>query len=202
VLGTFTTVALTTGIAACGSNGDSSSTPPAKASVTAPTAASSTTPSTPAVTQTAPSPPPAVAKAREFNEHKACDALTVAIAKQVVGPDATTGTAPPSASTSSVSVTNCSYYSPKSTKAVSILARSALDQNGATSNEAQFGDSLPSGATKVKGIGDDAYWNPASGQFNVLKHDNWYILTAGSLNPKKREMADAESYARLIEGRL
>jgi hypothetical protein len=143
-----------------------------------------------------------VAKGGEFEEHKACDVLTVAIARQILGPDAMTGTAPPSASTSSVSVTNCSYYSPKSTKAVTILARSALDQDGAASNAAQFGSSLPSGATKVKGLGDDAYWNPAFRQLNVLKHNNWYILTAGSLNPKERKISDAESFARLIEGRL
>jgi hypothetical protein len=181
-------VVLTAGLAACGSDSGSS---PATKSTAAAASSPSAIPSTP------------VAKSGGFTEHKACNVLTPAIARKVIGADASTGSTPqPQASTSSVSVTNCSYYSATSKKTVSLLSRSALDQSGADTNSGQFTTGLPAGAKKISGYGDAAYWSPTFGQFNILKHDNWYILSTGGLDPRTHTLADAEHYAGVIQASL
>jgi hypothetical protein len=134
-----------------------------------------------------------------YKEYKACDILTPAIAQQIAGADATTNqTLTPEVSTSSVGVTNCDYYSSTTKNSVSLLSRSALDKAGADTNNLQFGSGLPDGAQKVSGYGDSAYWSPSYGQFNILKHNNWYILQAGGLIPANRTLDQAKQYANLI----
>lgn len=137
-----------------------------------------------------------------FSPRKACDVLTPAVARQILGGAATTGSPTPETSTTSVSVTSCTYYSSKTKRSVSLLSRSALDAAGADTNEAQFGSQLPQDARRVPGLGDGAYWSPQFGQLNVLAHRNWYILSVGAVSPQDRTAADAERYARTIIDKL
>lgn len=56
--------------------------------------------------------------------------------------------------------------------------RSAKDSAGAASNKSVFTSAgMPSGAQVVQGYGDNAYWDPSLYQLNILKGNNWYILT-------------------------
>lgn len=118
----------------------------------------------------------------------ACDILTEDIAKSLLGsnissPDDGSGTA----STADISVTNCSYATkisaadaakssvPKSS-GVSVLARIAKTQAGANSNQQLF-STFPAGTQEVQGLGDKAFYAPDFRLLNILKGDNWYVVT-------------------------
>ena len=117
---------------------------------------------------------------------KACDVLTEDIAKDVLGaevtqPDGSIG----DISTSDIAVTNCNFTTkitstdtsslPKAS-GVSVLARVAKTQAGANDNKTQFKE-RPDGVEDVSGFGDAAFYNPSFRQLNILKGNNWYIVT-------------------------
>ena len=141
----------------------------------------------------------------------ACDVLTDAVAKQVLGDTATKGeTAAGNASSDDVSVSNCTYFKKtvtagsalaqaQATETAGLLVRAAKTKTGADSNKAIFAtDKLPSGAQAVSGYGDKAFFNPQFGQLNVLVGGNYYIIshhvgvnaTKGTLDQAK-QLADA-----------
>ena len=119
----------------------------------------------------------------------ACDVLTDSAARSVLGDGAEKGdTTAGAASSDDVSVTNCVY----STKAVTtgsikeqlasiknaaVLARSGKTTLGAQSNKTPFTTAKPAGVETVSGYGDQAYFNPETGQLNILKGGNWYIVS-------------------------
>lgn len=117
----------------------------------------------------------------------ACDVLTSDIAKQILGDTAVKGeTSAGNVSNENISVTNCVYTAEidpnalkfNNTNGVSVLARSAKSDTGATENKANFdSDKLPAGTQNVSGVGDKAFFNPKFGQLNVLKGGNYYIVT-------------------------
>lgn len=137
-----------------------------------------------------------------YTPRKACDILTADIAHQIAGANASTSETPsPETSTSSVSVTNCDYYSSSTKQSVSLLSRSVLDQAGADTNKSQF-DNPPADAQDVARYGDSAYWSPSYGQLNILKNHNWYILQAGGIKPTDRTLDQAKKFADLIIDKL
>lgn len=141
-------------------------------------------------------------KSDSYKVIKACEVLTPQIAQHVAGADATSSDAAPEASTESINVSNCNYYSVSSKTGVGLLARSAIDKTGAQSNEAQFTTQLPAGSQKVEGYGDAAYWSPSYGQLNILKSNNWYILSVGPANPSQHTLEQTEAYAKSIIDKL
>lgn len=117
----------------------------------------------------------------------ACDVLTEAIAKNILGDAAAKGDLPAGdVATKDVSVSSCVYtvkIDPaaavriSNTKGVSILVRAAKTTAGSDSNKSQFTTLKPTGVQDVAGIGNAAFYNPTFGQLNVLKGGNWYIVT-------------------------
>lgn len=119
----------------------------------------------------------------------ACDVLTESVAKQVIGAGAEKGdTSAGNVSSDDVSVSNCVYTYKSvttgpifdqlaSTDHAGLLVRSAKTQIGVKSNKTPFTTARPSAAQDVSGFGDDAYFNPTTGQLNILKGGNWYILS-------------------------
>lgn len=124
----------------------------------------------------------------------ACDVLTAAVAKNILGDAAAKGDLPGSqASTQDVSISSCVYTAKidptaavriSNTKGASVLIRAAKTKAGADSNKSQFGANKPAGVQDVDGLGNTAFFNPQFGQLNVLKGGNWYILSSysGSAN--------------------
>jgi hypothetical protein len=116
----------------------------------------------------------------------ACDVLTEDTAKSILGDtidhqDPSLG----SANTADLSVSSCIYSTkvtttstataPKSS-GINLLARIALTQTGAESNKSQF-EGLGAGQQEIKNLGDKAFYAAAFRQINVLKNNNWYIVT-------------------------
>lgn len=138
---------------------------------------------------------------------KACDVLTEKVAKEILGEGAKkSDLATGDTSSDDINVSNCIYSAEidpgaiKATnlKGVSILARSAKTSTGAESNKAVFDEQKPSGVTDVDGIGDDAYFNPEFGQLNVLKGNNWYIVTNYVGSPTKASLEDDKTLAEML----
>lgn len=138
-------------------------------------------------------------KEGEFAEVKvnACDVLTESAAKQVLGADAKKGDVSNyDTSSSDVSVSQCIYTAPS--KGASILARAAKTKTGADSNKAMFGDQKPAGATDVSGIGDKAYFTSDLHQLNVLKGNNWYIVSNYTGLPRNATVETDSQLAKLL----
>ncbi len=146
----------------------------------------------------------------EFKGVDACTVLTQDVATQILGADNKKGdTSAGNVSTDALSVSNCTYSTNytvgqpiSSVKAVSILVRAAKNSTGKDSNNNSFGPGRPAGAQTVSGYGDDAFWNPTYGQLNILKHNNWYILSSGSSSLTTRTLDDAKKLADLLIDKL
>lgn len=136
-----------------------------------------------------------------YSSPKACDVLTLETAQQVA-PGATASDIPAAdANSDSIVVSNCNYYDAANKVSVGLLVRGAKDEVGAKSNKAQF-DALPAGAQPVSGYGDKAYWDANFGQLNILKGDNWYILSSGPALPSSRTLDTAKQLADAIVSKL
>lgn len=138
---------------------------------------------------------------------KACDVLTEAVAKDVLGSVGQESPATPDVDSPDIRVSTCirvnSASGVSSTRSVSLLMRVAKSQMGAESNEAVFAaGTLPAEAQDVSGYGEKAFWNPTVGQLNILNEGNWYILTAGPLDTTKGKLADAQKLADALEDKL
>lgn len=119
----------------------------------------------------------------------ACDVLTSSAAKKVLGDQAEKGdTSAGNASTDDISVSNCVYTFKglttgpikeqlASIKTAGVLARAAKTDAGAASNKTPFTTAKPAGVQDISGYGDKAYFNPATGQLNILAGNNWYIIS-------------------------
>ncbi len=130
----------------------------------------------------------------------ACEVFTLADAQAVLGSSAQAGTSDGSATESDdISVSTCTYTAPGI--AATLLARSAKTADGTTSNNGQFA-TLPSTGTDVQGYGDKAYWDSAYGQLNILKNNNWYILSNGPIRAENNTVESAKKLADQIISRL
>lgn len=140
-------------------------------------------------------------KKSTYDAPKACDILTAGLA-QKIDAGLTANESPDSgASSDAISVSNCNYYSVSTRVSVGLLVRAAKSDIGAKSNSDQF-VTLPPGSEPVEGYGDRAYWDPSFGQLNILKNNNWYILSSGPVVAKDRTLADTKKLADLIADKL
>jgi len=124
----------------------------------------------------------------------ACDILTADIAKGILGDTAERGNIQTTqATTKDVTVSDCVYtakidpsgkISISNKKGVNVLVRAAISSDGAKTNKDQFDSLRPTGTQDVSGFGDSAYYSPEFGQLNILKSNNWYIVTnySGTIN--------------------
>jgi len=127
----------------------------------------------------------------QFAFKKACSILTEARAKQLLGKDVTPDTSNQNAASGDLDVSSCGYAQQfssdapaatvKTALAAEILVRAAKTDDGAQSNQLQFGLHKPATAQDVSGYGDRAYWYPSAAQLFILKHRNQYILSYGPI---------------------
>lgn len=141
---------------------------------------------------------------------KACDILTKEVAQDLVKNINQSNVNSSETKSNDILVSQCTYtqtqmQNKKTTQklqTVSLLARSALTKQGADSNSAIFGENTPIGSKKIGGYGDAAFWSPATGQLNILKNQNWYILTVGVNEAKNRSLSETQKFANKIKDQL
>ncbi|HEU4966469.1 MAG TPA: hypothetical protein VFT53_03230 [Candidatus Saccharimonadales bacterium] len=112
----------------------------------------------------------------------ACSIMTNNVANQILGNSAIRATTPADAeSTSDIAFSNCAYSAGPNIDPphmASLAVRSAKDSAGAASNKSVFTIAgRPAGVQTLTGYGDAAYWDPGMGQLDILKGNNWYIVT-------------------------
>jgi hypothetical protein len=182
-------VVLLTGVAACGSSDDKSD-------------GTSSGSDTKSNTDTSTNPKDL------SNKANACEILTAEVARKFFG-GATEDVqeAPAQNPTGDVMVTNCNYMEKAKNgsampRQAGLLLRAGQNDAGVKDNENGFKQQRTKKDKDVPGIGDSAFWSPSYGQLNVLKGDNWYIITAGGVLAKDRTLADAKKLAGLFNDKL
>lgn len=129
----------------------------------------------------------------------ACEIFTLESARQILGEATTLSPGTPSASSDDLKVSNCSYNNEASTVAdmrvASVLVRSPLTQDGVDGNKQAFNEQKPATAQSVSGYGQSAFWNTQMHQLNVLKDNNWIIISNGTSNPANNTLEDAKKVA-------
>ena len=142
----------------------------------------------------------------QFTALKACELLTLTEAKQLMGESTTEGSNTDPTASDDINVDTCSYINNATTvstiRTVTVMARSALTNDGLDSNKEAFetgGAANPSGAKAVDGYGDKAFWDPTTHQLAILKDNTWIGIVYGGTNPINNTLDDAKKVADLIK---
>lgn len=138
-----------------------------------------------------------------FEIVKACEVLTVAEAKKLLGEATTAGSNTPDAKSGDVNVSTCSYSNNAAIVAdieiATVTVRSALSDTGAQSNKAGIlAVKNTDGAQSNDDFGDEAYFIPATGQLNILDGNNWIIVSQGGANPATQTLDKAKEVAHQV----
>lgn len=118
----------------------------------------------------------------------ACKVLPLATVKQVVGSDLKQSKLEdnPTLKSSTSVTTSCTYYNDKTI--VSFTAISARNKSASSDNQNAF-VAQNSGAQKIDGYGQAAYWVPSSETLNVFNGNTGYALQGVTLDQAKSIMA-------------
>jgi hypothetical protein len=139
---------------------------------------------------------------KTFTQHDACKLLTQEKAKTILGTSAVLGDEAMPTSTDDLKVTSCTYNNDagnfKDIVSVSVLARSPISDDGINSNVQTFENPAIIGENAVEGFGDKAIWNAGTGQLNVLKDNNWIIISYGKSTPSSRTLDETKNAAAKI----
>lgn len=73
-----------------------------------------------------------------------------------------------------ITTTNCAYTA--GADVASAVLHAARTSVGASTNDLTFGSERPHDAVSVKGYGSAAFWQPSTGELNILKDNNWYVI--------------------------
>jgi hypothetical protein len=140
---------------------------------------------------------------------KACDIFTLADAKQLLGGNVKGGENIAPVSSTDLIVSTCSYTKDtgnsqpvSSADSAALLVRQPISSKGIVSHQNAFGTLRPAEVQDVPGYGDAAYWDAGHGQLNILKNNNWYILSNGSATPSDRTLDQAKQMADLLIAKL
>lgn len=144
-------------------------------------------------------------KSKAVSVKTACKIFTLSDAKKLLGDTAKGGQSSVTTSSNDVDVSTCTYTedsgnnAPVSThQSATLLARIGRTPKGIASNQSQFGPLKPAGAQDVIGYGDMAFWDVEHGQLNILKNNNWYILSNGPITPADRTLDEAKQLADIL----
>lgn len=139
-----------------------------------------------------------------YQPTKACDLLTVKDAKSLLGNRtiSTSNTAPQISADNATSQCGYADGNPQTEEmiVIAIIVRAGVNDEGVARNNTDFAAARPEkGVQDVEGIGDDAFFNEANGQLNVLDGRNWMILSYGvGSDPLRNTLADAKTLASKI----
>jgi hypothetical protein len=140
---------------------------------------------------------------------KACAIFTLSDAKKLLGDTAKGGENGAPSSSADLAVSLCTYTqdagsnAPVSTSpSATLLVRLPQTPRGINSNHNQFGPLRPESVQPISGYGDGAYWDPQFGQLDILKNNNWYVLSYGPITPTDRTLAQTEQMANLLISKM
>lgn len=151
-------------------------------------------------------------KAGTLQVADACKLLTASDAKSLIDGNVVQSADKAGISSADLKLSSCSYSkqvsagaaeaSSNNSRSLNILLRSPKTQVGITGNKYSFTTGKPKDVTDVSGYGEVAYWSQQYGQLNVLKHNNWIILSSGSGASSNYTLDDAKKLADIVIPRL
>ena len=140
---------------------------------------------------------------------KACLIFSAADAKTLLGGNVKGGQSTVTDTSPDLDISTCTYNQSTDTgvsvsgrKSASLLVRVPETNKGIASNNNEFGPLKPSTVQDVAGYGDQAYWDAVHGQLNILKNNNWYILSYGPASPASRSLQQTQQMADLLIDKL
>lgn len=119
-----------------------------------------------------------------YQPTKACDLLTLNEVKELIGDRAlNSGMTEPVIATNTAT-SKCGYTdgNPDTNSLIvaAILVRSGINDKGVEQNKVEFVNGQPKeNVQKVEGVGEQAYFNEARGQLNILNGRNWIVVSYG-----------------------
>jgi len=131
----------------------------------------------------------------------ACTLFTVEEAKELLGEQAVLGSMGESTLSGNLSTSSCGYTDGNpgedSMVVAAVIIRSGINDAGVAQNKYEFENGKPTTDVEtVANVGDNAYFNKALGQFNVLSGRNWYIFSYGvGSTPEVNTLEDAKKLA-------
>jgi hypothetical protein len=119
-----------------------------------------------------------------YQPASACDLLTPAEAKELLGAKTLQSDAKPPVLSGDTGTSRCGYADGNPDKdsmiIAAIMVRSGINDKGVQQNKTEFAAGKPSeNVEDVKDLGDSAYFNQKLGQLNVLNGREWIILSYG-----------------------
>lgn len=134
---------------------------------------------------------------------KACELLTANEAGLLLGSQAINGTKSEPQLSGNTAISKCAYSDSNQDMNKMIVAaltvRSGINDNGKTQNTSEFTIAAKGNEVEsVEGIGDAAFFNSSRGQLNVLKDEQWFIISYGTgLAPETNTLDKTVELARL-----
>ena len=136
---------------------------------------------------------------------KACDMVTLAEAKELLGSGALNSVNETPVVEKDTAISRCGYTDGNAMTdqmmVAAIIVRSGVNDDGVEQNKAQFAAGKPkkAGIESVEGVGDEAYYNSELGQLNVLRGRDWFILSYGlGSDPLANTLDDAKKLAHAV----
>ncbi|HCH34946.1 MAG: hypothetical protein UY35_C0002G0055 [Candidatus Saccharibacteria bacterium GW2011_GWC2_48_9] len=139
-----------------------------------------------------------------YEPTRACSLLTVVEAKSLLGGRTirTNNTAPQVSADNATSQCGYADGNPKTGEmlVIAIIVRAGVNDEGVARNNTDFAAARPEkGVQDIEGLGDDAFFNEANGQLNILDGRNWMILSYGvGSDPLSNALSDAKALASKI----
>lgn len=111
----------------------------------------------------------------------ACQQFTLAVAKTILGPDATVNMADSTiiSDTPDLQTSSCVYQN-NADDTIHLSAFIAKSPVGESTNSVTFGSDKPAGVQDMPGYGQAAYWDVHTNVLSVLKNNNRYELSRSS----------------------
>lgn len=114
----------------------------------------------------------------------ACDMFTAKEAKELLGERINLSSNQKPVQTKNTAVSKCGYTdaNPETENMIvaAIMVRSGINDEGVKQNKDEFNASKPrEGIEVVKDLGEAAYFNEKLGQLNILRGQEWIILSYG-----------------------
>lgn len=139
-----------------------------------------------------------------YQPTKACDLLTVARAKSLLGNAALKTADEAPATGRETAVSKCGYTdgNPDMNNAIvaAIIVRSGINDLGDAKNKSEFvAGASGVGVQTVKDLGEKAYFNSQKGQLNILRTHDWIVISYGiGAAPETNTLEKAAELARSI----
>lgn len=139
-----------------------------------------------------------------YQPTKACDLLTTAKAKSLLGNAALTTADEAPVIGRETAVSKCGYTdgNPDMNSAVvaAVIVRSGINDPGDAKNKSEFAMGASGNSVRtVKDLGEKAYFNSQKGQLNILRSHDWIVISYGTgAAPETNTLEKALELARTI----